>query len=52
MKLLTALLALVLFVGWSDPTGGGELLTEEYPNGNVKSEGYMDGEQVAPLPER
>jgi hypothetical protein len=41
MKLLTALLVISLLVGCSDPAGGGELVTEEYPNGNVKSEGYM-----------
>ena len=46
MKLLPALAALGLLVGCSDPTGGGEMVAEEYANGLIKSRGYIKGKNI------
>ena len=46
MKTLSALVALSLLVGCSDPTGGGKMTVQEYANGQLKSRGYIKGNNV------
>ena len=47
MKLIPiALVALSLLVGCSDPSGGGEMIAEEYANGQLKSRGYIKGKNI------